>query len=413
MARYALQARYVFPIDQPPLADGVLTIEDERIVAVGQNTSGHAPFDLGNVALLPGLINAHTHLELSNVAAPLGTAGMPLPMWITHVVAHRREQSAAQAMAAPSAIVQGLRESLRCGTTTVGDIVQPGWLPREIESVRIEGFAFLELLGLGAQRIEPLTALAREHLARPTSPHCDWSLGLSPHAPYSVHPELLSAATGLLPGDGAVAMHLAESREELELLQTGGGPFAKMLQKFGVWNPEVFRQRRRPLDYLQILSQAPRALVVHGNYLDTEELQFLAAQRERMALVYCPRTHAYFGHERYPLARALELGIRVAVGTDSRASSPDLSLLAELRHIAEYHAELPLAEVLRLGTQSGALALGRAQRGTLTPGAYANLTAVALPENEQRPHELLLHHAGEVVQTWYRGVAALPESGAL
>ena len=86
---------------------------------------------------------------------------------------------------------------------------------------------------------------------------------------------------------------------------------------------------------LRMLADAPRALVIHGNYLDDEELAFLAANRERMSLVYCPRTHAYFEHPPYPLAKHLKLGVRVALGTDSRASNPDLDLLAEMRHVAQ------------------------------------------------------------------------------
>ncbi len=130
-----------------------------------------------------------------------------------------------------------------------------------------------------------------------------------------------------------VAMHLAESREELDLLRDGTGPFQDLLDERSMWDPQAIPLGSRPLDYLRMLADAPRALVIHGNYLDDEELAFLGANRERMSLVYCPRTHAYFFHPPYPLGRALAAGVHVALGTDSRASNPDLSLLEEMRFV--------------------------------------------------------------------------------
>ena len=133
-----------------------------------------------------------------------------------------------------------------------------------------------------------------------TSTSC--SRGISPHAPYTVHPGLLKRLVALavekkLP----VAMHLAESREELELLATGTGPFRDLLVDRSMWDTEAIPLGSTPLDYLRTLAEAPRALVIHGNNLSDEEIGFLAAHRERMSVVYCPRTHAYFGHDPYPL----------------------------------------------------------------------------------------------------------------
>ncbi len=125
-------------------------------------------------------------------------------------------------------------------------------------------------------------------------------------------------------------MHLAESPEELRLLSHGDGPFRDLLADRSMWDESAIPAGTRPLDYLRMLAAAPKALVVHGNYLSAEELQFLATHAASMSLVYCPRTHGFFEHSPYPLRQALDLGVRVAIGTDSRASNPDLSLLAEL-----------------------------------------------------------------------------------
>ncbi len=201
-----------------------------------------------------------------------------------------------------------------------------------------------------------------------------------------------------------LAMHLAESREEIELLASGTGSLADFLrQRQAVVCPHG-RPAMKPLDFLRELASADRALVIHGNYLDGEEMAFLAARSESMAVVYCPRTHAFFGHQRYPLEKMLAMGVTVALGTDSRASNPDLSLLAEMRFVARRYPELSRATILQLGTLSGAKALGLRGIGRLEPGAYADLAVVAIPDDATAdPYELLLAGDLPVVATWFRG----------
>jgi cytosine/adenosine deaminase-related metal-dependent hydrolase len=183
-----------------------------------------------------------------------------------------------------------------------------------------------------------------------------------------------------------------------------------LLESRGAWDPAARPPGARPLDELRVLSRAHRALVVHGNYLDDEEIAFLGRQRRQMAVVYCPRTHAWFSHTPYPLEKLLAAGAIVALGTDSRASSPDLSLLAEMRHVARGFPVMSRATILELGTLGSARALGLDSRiGTLEPGKRANLAVVALPEDiAADPHELLLDTAGEVLATWVGGIKTGP-----
>jgi cytosine/adenosine deaminase-related metal-dependent hydrolase len=233
--------------------------------------------------------------------------------------------------------------------------------------------------------------------------------GISPHAPYTVSPILLRqlvtlARTRNMP----LAMHLAESREELAFLKTGTGPFQELLDERSMWDAEAVPRGSRPLDYLRLLADAPRALVIHGNYLNDEEMAFLAGKRERMSLVYCPRTHAFFQHEPYPLTAAIAAGVRVALGTDSRASNPDLDLLAEMRFVARAYPTIDPHDVLRMGTLLGAEALGREDEvGSLTPGKLANVVAVPLPEDLRgTPNDLLaaiLAYGWPVSSVWLRG----------
>ncbi len=393
MHPFALKARYLFPIEGPPIPDGELTMADGRIVAVGENVSGSPPRDLGNVALLPGLINAHTHLEFSDLSAPLGQPGVAFADWIASIVSRRREQSAAAdwPQLRYRAVERGLGEVERTGTVAVGEIAPPGWPEATFQARPVDGTVFLELLGLAQERVEPLLAQAAEHAAGAAA-QTKWRAGLSPHAPYTVHPELLARMCPLCRQYRVpLAMHLAETREELELLQSGSGLLVPMLQSFNAWHPDAIPRGSRPLDYLRIMAQSHRALVVHGNYLAPDEIAFLGARTARMSVVYCPRTHAYFGHEPYPLPSLLAAGVNVAIGTDSRASNPDLSLWEELRYIHQHFGGLAPADVLRMGTINGAVALGvDADFGSLTPGKSARLAVVPLPDRDDRdPHALL------------------------
>ena len=152
-------------------------------------------------------------------------------------------------------------------------------------------------------------------------------------------------------------MHVAETREELELLASGTGPLVDMLDRVGLWNRRAFRKGTRPMDFLRLLWFAPRVLVIHGNYLDDEELRFLG-RNSHMSLVYCPRTHRYFQHPAYPLEAALRHGVRVALGTDSRASNPDLNLWEEAKAVAAEFPAIDPMRILEMATRNGAGGIG-------------------------------------------------------
>jgi cytosine/adenosine deaminase-related metal-dependent hydrolase len=409
---YAIRARHVIPVTSPPIENGVVTIRDDRIVAVDRKPgSGVAPdmvFDLGDVALLPGFVNAHTHLEFSDLVAPLGTPGMSLPDWIRLVVAHRRNSS----HDAESAVRAGMRESARYGVTAIGEIAQRNWSPAAIESLPLAVNVYLELIGLKECMSEELCTAGRTHAARTAPADARWQTGVSPHAPYTIHREVVRQVAGY-----PVAMHLAESREELELLATATGPMRKLLEGFAAWRDDAFGNLT-PAEYVQTLTdppiaapqsiavpqstdEPPTALIVHGNYLDAASLDLIASAKRPTTVVYCPRTHAFFGHDPYPLVEFLRRGIPVAIGTDSRASNPDLSVLAELRFIAERYPEVSSEDVLRLGTIAGAKALGRqTECGSIELGKLADLAAVPIDAAAKlTPYEQVLRSPHDVLAT--------------
>ncbi len=326
-----------------------------------------ATIDLGAVALVPGLVNAHTHLEFSLLREPIPTTGR-FTDWIRSVVKYRREQAEPFPVnRVPEAIRAGVEESVRCGTALMGDIATTGWSSRDYSTTDFAGVVFQELIGLGDERVGLQTALARHVMS--------WAghFGLSPHALYSVRPDLLKSAVALArTAARPVAMHLAETEAELELLADGTGEFRELLTEFGIWRDGLFGGAR-PLTWLETLAAAPRSLIVHGNYFVEDELQFLAA-RPHMTLVYCPRTHAAFGHRHHPWRRLLELGGSVAFGTDSRASNPDLSLFAELQFVAKQHPDLSHLTLLDLATRGGR----RALRGDVDAERSTDFTLIKL-----------------------------------
>ena len=393
-AAFAIRARWVFPVDRPPIDGGVVSIREGRIEAVGQNTSGQPPRDLGDVALLPGLINAHTHLQFSLLRHPLGRPGIPFADWIRQVIDFLRQSLPA---GNDSALEAGLAESRAAGVAAVGEIAIRDWpsdLPQPPADMSV--VVFRELLGLSEERVGPLADLAAAHVEQSRAGQV---AGLSPHAPYTVHPEVLRRACELSAARQVpVAMHLAETREELELLESHSGPLVELLGSLGAWQPTALSRGLRPLDYLRTLATAHRALVIHGNYLAADEIEFAAAHRDRMSVVYCPRTHAFFRHERYPLAKMRDAGVRVAVGTDSRASNPDLNLWSELRHIAEHHRGVSPDEILRMGTLAGAEALGLdGDLGSITPGKSARLVMASLPAGGQAALAAILESASTIL----------------
>lgn len=396
MARFALKARWVLPISAPPIEHGVVTIDGERIVAVGTDVqNGISVEDLGDAILLPGFVNAHTHLEFSDLDQPLGHAGDPLPEWIRSVIATRKQQQNTK-----QTLLAGIAESVAAGVTTIGEISTSPFVVHETNPSP-EVISFQEVIGFSAARAESVYA---DLLQRISNAHSAREVGISPHAPYTVHPDLIERLVELARTEQRpLAMHLAESREELQLLHENSGPFRVLLEERSMWDDSVFAKKRRPLDYLQLLANAPRALVVHGNYLTSEEIEFVAGQPQ-MSVIYCPRTHAYFRHADYPLDEMLAKGVTVALGTDSRASNPDLSLLAEMRFVHRAHSDISAEHILAMGTTQGANALGLDNEvGSIDAGKLANLTAIACEPTADNPCKSLLHDNQPVARTWIRG----------
>jgi cytosine/adenosine deaminase-related metal-dependent hydrolase len=361
---------------------------------IGSGAIPEGASDLGDAALLPGLVNAHTHLEFSDLVEPIGVPGMPLHQWIGQIVGARLGTSAESKQAA---IQNGIQQLVDSGTRLVGEIATPPCQYRQAYD-QIDLVAFAEVLGL-----DPIRADERFDAAMDHNESYEFA-AFSPHAPYSTTlgtvDRCIEQARRL---DRPIAMHVAESPDERELLSTGTGPFADALRSMGVWRDEIFPWGNDPFTTLiERLALATRSLLVHGNDFNDQEIDQLVTH-PNLTVVYCPRTHHFFGHDKHPVDRMLAAGVRVALGTDSKASNPDLSIWKEVQFLLNHRPDIDPSEVLRMATINGAEALGRSDIGRIELGGLPGLGFVATDAVE------LDDVYRDLSQGVYRPIALSPE----
>ncbi|MFN7977043.1 MAG: amidohydrolase family protein [Vicinamibacterales bacterium] len=387
-----LRAAWVCPVAAPPLREGWVAVHEGRISAVG---TGHdAPRamrveDLGDVVLLPGLVNAHTHLELSWLKGRVP----PGPDFLTWVGGLMRSRTAPEQPGDPATdgpCRAAIAEMQATGTVAVGDIANALISPALLAEAGMPGVVFHELIGFrvtdGARHVEEARARHAGLASR------DVRIAVAPHAPFSVSRELFTAirdaAAKSVPP--VTSVHVGESPEEVTLLTTGDGPWRDRLVALNAWRDDWTAPGRGAGDYLCDLGVITAGtLVVHGVQLTDAELARIAATGA--TLVTCPRSNTWVGVGAPPIARFLASGVRLAVGTDSLASAPDLNLFAELAEMRRLAPEAPARALLAAATEGGAnaLALGDAF-GAIAPGRHADLVAVSVPAGLADPEEALV-----------------------
>jgi cytosine/adenosine deaminase-related metal-dependent hydrolase len=377
-------ADWILPIVSPPIRDGWVSVVDDRIVGVGPDVDAAAApadliedIDLGRVAIMPGLINAHTHVELSWMWGRVKPRASFVE-WVSELIALRAAAAhdGTQELTAMTEAIASLEES---GTAAIGDISNTLTSIEPIAHSKLHAVVFRELIGFGAQHPEAIATQARADLdRRPPFPRI--RLALAPHAPYSVSPGLFRAIAADSATHGTVtSVHLGESREELQFLQDATGPFRDLLERLKAWNPAWRAPATGPVDYLDTLGLlTPRTLVVHGVQFTDADLATLA--KRRVTLVTCPRSNVWVGVGDPPVERFYASGLRVAIGTDSLASASDLNLFNELAALHHLAPSVPAARLLESATTTGADALGFPDLGRIDPGACARLIAIDLPE---------------------------------
>lgn len=355
----------------------MLIATDGRIAAVGPE--GEVPEPPGvttercSGALLPGLINAHTHLELSGMEGQAAAADFPA--WISQIIALKAARTHTDFL---DAARQGLRDCWAAGVTTVADTGDSGAVIEALAEAGGSGIAYHEVFGPHPDQAENAISGARhrlEELRRFAGPRV--RLGLSPHAPYSVSGPLYAGVASLARALGMpLAVHIAESREESLLLQKGTGGFAEMWRARGIPLPEA--PGRSPVEWLDMHGVlGPGTLCIHVVTVNEPDLDRLAGRG--VAIAHCPRSNRHHGHGSAPLAAMIQRELPIGVGTDSVASVAPLDLLAEVR-AARRLAGITADAALHLATVGAARALGLdPEIGSLTPGKWGDLVVVDFP----------------------------------
>ena len=376
-----LLARWVFPIGRAPIRDGAVAVRSGAIVGVGKGADllaahpGAARLDLGDAALLPGLVNCHTHLELPG--PPLEAPEGCFARWLIAVIGRRREQLPAAEAAQAEASVRRL---LACGTTAIGEVSSTGQSLTPLLQAGLRGILYREVLGLAPDEAQARADAARRDLGR-----MGWAargtllrIGLSPHSPYSLSEELFTACSALR-REAAVPLciHAAESPEEAALVSRGDGPIPGLLYPAVGQAAPPRRRASSPVAYLEalgVLEGGP--LLIHAVHVDAEDRRRLAAHG--VGVAHCPRSNSLLSGAVAPVPAYRREGIPVGLGTDSLASVPTLDLWDEMRAALAAHAgQLRAAQVLEMATLGGARVLGLAgQVGSLEVGKRADLTAV-------------------------------------
>jgi 5-methylthioadenosine/S-adenosylhomocysteine deaminase len=364
-------------------------IDGARIVWVGpaRDAPEGVRHDLGASVLLPGLVNVHTHLELTAMRGLL--EDLPFRRWIVRLT--RARQGAMTPERARAAARVGIAEGVLAGITTFGDASDAGHSLEALQSMGARGIVFQEVFGPDpAQCAEALAGL-RERVEALQSRASDLvTVGVSPHAPYTVSDDLFVATARLARAASLpMSIHISESQAEWDYVVRATGPFAEGLQERGIAVGPRGASPIALLDRLEVLHQRP--LLVHLVNASSEDLALVAARA--CPIAHCPASNAKLGHGVAPVTDLQELGVTVALGTDSVASSNRMDLLDEAR-LAVLHqrarakvVDTPsAAQALAMATIEGARALGLERRiGSLEPGKDADLAAFPLDEVRDAP----------------------------
>ena len=374
-----VRAKYLLGPDFSILENASLSFEKGVITEIEDTTATDKPdIDFGESIVIPGMVNGHTHLDLCFAAGKVPVTGS-FTHWLGGVLRQIRNGNDNPDQV-ELGILSGLTQSIKAGVTLLGDIARSPKTTRQTISkapVRPGTVSFGEVIALGNIRETGTDRIAAAFNADSTDDTL--RIGISPHAPYSVEPDILaSISTRAEKLNAPICCHAAETVSEEEFLLNGTGEFATYFQGLGVIDTAFKPAGKRSIRLLAetgILSQ--RTILAHANYVDETDIDLL--RETGTSVVFCPRTHTAFEHKPHPFRSMLAKGVNVCLGTDSLASTPNLSILEEMRFVYSSNPDLPLTTIIRMGTEYGARALGFYQTtGTLQQGEKANFAVIPL-----------------------------------
>lgn len=411
-----LRAKIVLPITAPPIEDGAVLVSGGKIRAVApwkdlaRQASRFPTNDLGEVILLPGLVNAHCHLDYSGMAGELSPP-KNFTDWIAGITAFKASWDYSDYA---QSWLRGAHQLLKTGTTTVADIeAVPELLPEVWEATPLRVFSFLEMTGIKSRR--PAKEILRDAMEKISDlKHPRHRAMLSPHAPYSTVPELLKiTAAAARKHNWRVSTHIAESEAEFAMFQNADGKMHDWLARNGRDNADC--GKGSPVAHFarhQLLGE--NVLAVHVNYLAPGDAKLLT--KSKTHVVHCPRSHDYFRHTKFERERLAKAGVNICLGTDSLATmrkdgkqKPELDMFAEMRQLAEKDASVSPKEILEMATINGARALGVSGKiGQLAKNHFADLIALPCPTKVKDIHEAVIRHTGNVSASMIEGRWIIP-----
>ncbi len=372
-------ARWVLPITQPPIENGTVAENDGVITYVGPRADAPAgdDYELGESILLPGLVNTHTHLELTAMRGFLEDGGFT--EWIDKLRQSRNEVLDEEMLLDSARF--GIVEGLEAGITTYADTCSSGVVMRALREQGVRGIMYQETFGPDPSHVEAALQELAARIDKLQPEQTDLvTLGVSPHAPYTVSDRLYEAATHFANTRGMpMAMHIAESKAEHEIVASGSGEFADRWKRRGL---AVARRARSPIELLDRLGALERGpLLIHCVRVDAADIDIMA--RHHCSVAHCPASNAKFGHGIAPLLPIAAAGIRVGIGSDSVASNNRMDILDEARlavlihrAVTGRHDAFGAHQALELATIGGARALNLDSRvGSLEVGKDADLSA--------------------------------------
>jgi len=387
-------ASWVLPVSSPAIAGGAIAVEGQQIISVGTRSALLAQFreattlELGESLIIPGLVNAHSHLELTAMRGFLEDEAADFFAWLRKLTRARLELMTADDLKVSAS--WGACEAARAGVTCVADASDAALQSlTALSDVGLRGIVFQESFGpdprLAQENFEKLTAKITDLRERETELV---NVGVSPHAPYTVsRPQLQMISRFALDEKLPVMMHAAETKMEVVFLREGQGPFAEGLRSRGIeWRaPGV-----STIQYLYevgVLETKP--LLAHCIQVDEADLETIKQTETRVA--HCPKSNAKLGHGVAPFARMIEKGIDVGLGSDSVASNNTCDLLEEARFAlllarSNRNCDLNCNDILQAATLGGAHSLGLAGKiGELKAGLQADFAVVSLDGVHQVP----------------------------
>ncbi len=388
------RARYLLPMSAPVIEDGAVLIHNGVILDVGKYSdlkphyASVAYHDLGAVLLLPGLINAHVHLDYTMMRGKL-SAGDSFVTWIQKL--NERKASLHQEDYF-KAIVEGAHELSTWGCTSCCNIESFADLIEKLPPLPLRTWHCLEMMDIrgreqGEQGLALLESLLRKKERLTTL------LGISPHAPLTCSQRLYERAAFLARGHQLpFCTHLAESQEELEMFAHSRGPWFDFLKRLGREMSDC--GEATAVQLLLKNNLLPRgSLLVHMNFLSVEDRALLAERGADFFVVHCPRTHQFFKRPPFDWKFFSQHGYRLLLGTDSLASNRELNLFAEMRTMAAVAPQLKPEEIIAMVTLSPAAALGMdGKLGRLSRGAFAEMITIPFEENLAYVYQAVLQN---------------------